>query len=97
MDKTRRGFLGLLGKGSVAGVVLGAGYVGGIDKGEPGGDRGMFNFDCTCGEGLAAEIPKEIGTVLEFDCTCGTKWTMTWMGDQFKTKRTWSRQVETEG
>ena len=86
MDKTRRGFLGLLGRGSVAGAVLGAGgYAVGIDKGV-GKDKTMFNFTCTCGKGIVAEVPKNIGAFFRSECECGTVWELEWMGDSFRTR-----------
>ena len=72
---TRRGFFGLFGKGAVAGL---AGMTIGVDK-AVGQDKSVFNFVCSCGEGLASEVPKEIGQSVRLECSgCHTVWEFEW-------------------
>ena len=87
MDKktSRRGFLGLFSKGSVGAAA--AAFIG-VDKASAGKESvGAFNFVCSCGAGLAAEVPKEVGTHVSLTCLeCKTAWDFEWMGDHFKTR-----------
>jgi hypothetical protein len=73
---TRRGFFGSL---------LGAASLIGLDTSK-GEDRTAFNFTCACGNGLCAEVPKEVGEKLSLDCECGLKWDLEWTGENFKTR-----------
>ena len=83
--KTRRGFLNWIVGGAAASAVLGA-HARGVDVAEDEGDRTAFNFTCACGEGMCAEVPKEVGGKLTLDCTCGIQWELEWTGENFKTK-----------
>jgi hypothetical protein len=73
-----------LGGAAVAVVPVG-GYAMGVDTGT-GEDRSAFNFTCACGNGLCANVPKEVGEKLKFNCTCGVQWELEWTGENFKTK-----------
>ena len=82
---TRRGFLNWIVGGAAASAALGA-HAMGIDTSPDAGDRTAFNFTCACGEGMCAEVPKEVGEKITFDCKCGTSWELEWTGKNFKTK-----------
>ncbi len=83
-NTTRRNFLGLMGKGSLAGAVIGsAGYLAGADVSH-GDNKTALNFTCSCGEGLIAPIPRDIGDFVGFNCKCGVVWKLEWTGDGFK-------------
>lgn len=84
---TRRGFFkGLLGATAAAAPAVLGGYTLGIDKAASGEDYSAFNFTCSCGKGLAARVPKEIGEKISLACECGLKWELEWTGGNFKTK-----------
>ena len=83
---TRRGFLRLLGLGSVAGVAATAKYTIGMDKAASGGEKTAFNFMCPCGESMIAEVPKEKGQTKDVSCRCGENYLLTWHGDHFSVK-----------
>jgi hypothetical protein len=71
--------------GAAAAPVALAGYTIGIDK-DSGDDYSAFNFTCSCGNGLVARVPKEVGGKVLLNCDCGLQWDMEWTGGGFKTK-----------
>lgn len=79
----RRGFLsGLLKAGAVAPVAA-----VGMDIAKPSTDHAAFNFTCSCGNGLVAKVPEEVGQSVTLDCNgCGLLWSLEWTGGSFKTK-----------
>lgn len=89
---SRRGFLrGLV--GAAPGVATGV-FIG-VDTAAAGTkDKTAFNFTCTCGEGLVAEVPA-VGETHKYDCACGTRWELEWTGNGFKTRNSRNRAEET--
>lgn len=85
-DKTtRRGFFGLFSKGAAG--ALAAGMTIGVDHAAKAEDKTVFNFTCSCGDGLAGNVPKEVGESLRLTCAgCEMVWQFTWAGDHFKTR-----------
>lgn len=79
---TRRGFLGMLGKGSIAGAAMAvpAASVMGAERRE---DL-AFNFVCMCDRSLITKVPKAEGDVVNLECDCGRHWRMRWDGDHFQ-------------
>lgn len=95
---SRRGFLRLLGMGGAVAVASTAaaatGYHVAADPGVKGGEKTAFNFMCMCGSSIVAEVPTEVGSVVEVPCECGKQWKMEWQGDHFSAKETYRHYVE---
>jgi formate dehydrogenase assembly factor FdhD len=83
---SRRGFLKMFG-GATAAIVPAAcnGYVIGVDTASSD-RRTMFNFPCSCGEGIVGQVPDEVGKQIKISCKCGLSWELEWAGDRFKTR-----------
>jgi len=71
--------------GAAAAPAALAGYRIGVDKAS-GKDFSAFNFTCSCGNGIVAKVPSEVGEKISLDCPCGLDWELEWAGDRFKTK-----------
>lgn len=95
MEKTtRRGFFGLFGKGAAGAAAMAAGI--GVDKAHAETeDKSLANFTCSCGDGLAFDVPTELNQVVRLTCAkCQMAWEFTWAGDHFDVRNWPIRKIE---